>query len=133
MCNECQVFNFLMEMFLALCPIVYTFHNLFDLQVYFLMLTLNNTNEFLTSKLLKQGYRYHKFRTAFSKFYYRNPELRYLLKDFSATRHIRTCILIYIARILRDVSNIVQCYSIGYFLVFLWYIFVPIFVYCQMS
>ena len=30
---------------------------------------------FLTAKLLKQGYRYHKFRKAFSKFYRRRFEL----------------------------------------------------------
>ena len=29
----------------------------------------NNRNLFLTAKLLKQGYRYHKIRKAFSKFY----------------------------------------------------------------
>ena len=29
----------------------------------------NNRNKFLTTKLLKQGYRYHKLRKAFSKFY----------------------------------------------------------------
>ena len=35
----------------------------------------NNSNLFLTSKLLKQGYRYHKIRKAFSKFYHRHSEL----------------------------------------------------------
>ena len=35
----------------------------------------NNRNLFLSSKLLKQGYRYHKIRKAFSKFYYRHSEL----------------------------------------------------------
>ena len=35
----------------------------------------NNRNKFLTSKLLKQGYRYHKLRKAFSKFYRRHFEL----------------------------------------------------------
>ena len=35
----------------------------------------NNRNLFLTAKLLKQGYRYHKFRKAFSKFYHRHSEL----------------------------------------------------------
>ena len=33
----------------------------------------NNRNKVLTSKLLKQGYRYHKIRKAFS-FYYRHSE-----------------------------------------------------------
>ena len=35
----------------------------------------NNRNVFLTAKLFKQGYRYHKIRKAFSKFYYRHSEL----------------------------------------------------------
>ena len=35
----------------------------------------NNRNLFLTAKLFKQGYRYHKIRKAFSKFYYRHSEL----------------------------------------------------------
>ena len=34
----------------------------------------NNRNLFLTAKLLKQGYRYHKIREAFSKFYHRHSE-----------------------------------------------------------
>ena len=33
-----------------------------------------NRNKFLTAKLLKQGYRYHKLRKAFSKFYRRHFE-----------------------------------------------------------
>ena len=35
----------------------------------------NNRNLFLTAKLLKQGYRYHKIRKAFSKFFHRHSEL----------------------------------------------------------
>ena len=35
----------------------------------------NNRNFFLTAKLLKQGYRFHKIRKAFSKFYRRHSEL----------------------------------------------------------
>ena len=35
----------------------------------------NNRNKFLTGKLLKQGYRYHKLHKAFSKFYRRHFEL----------------------------------------------------------
>ena len=35
----------------------------------------NNRNLFLTAELLKQGYRYHKIRKAFSKFYHRHLEL----------------------------------------------------------
>ena len=52
----------------------------------------NNRNLFLTAKLLKQGYRYHKICTAFSKFYHRHSRL--IVKyNSSATRHIRTYIL----------------------------------------
>ena len=32
----------------------------------------NTRNKVLTAKLLRQGYRYHKFRKAFSKFYRRH-------------------------------------------------------------
>ena len=35
----------------------------------------NNRTLFLTAKLLKQGYRYHKIRKAFSKLYHRDSEL----------------------------------------------------------
>ena len=35
----------------------------------------NHRNIFLTAKLLKQGYRYHKIRKEFSKFYNRHLEL----------------------------------------------------------
>ena len=35
----------------------------------------NNRILFLTAKLLKQGYRYHKIRKAFSKFYHRHSQL----------------------------------------------------------
>ena len=35
----------------------------------------NNRNLFLNDKLLKQGYRYHKIRKAFSKFYHRHSDL----------------------------------------------------------
>ena len=35
----------------------------------------NNRNLFLTAKLLKQGYRYHKIRKTLSKFYHRHSEL----------------------------------------------------------
>ena len=34
----------------------------------------NNRNLFLTVKLLRQGYRYHKIRKAFSKFYHRHSD-----------------------------------------------------------
>ena len=35
----------------------------------------NNINLFLPAKLLKQGYRYHKIRKAFSTLYHRHSEL----------------------------------------------------------
>ena len=35
----------------------------------------NSRNLFLTAKLLKQGYRYHKIRKAFSKFYHKYSKL----------------------------------------------------------
>ena len=35
----------------------------------------NNRNLLLTAKLLKQGYRYHTIRKAFSEFYHRHSEL----------------------------------------------------------
>ena len=35
----------------------------------------NNRTQFLTAKLFKQGYRYHKIRKAFSKFYHRHSRL----------------------------------------------------------
>ena len=35
----------------------------------------NNRTLFLTTKLFKQGYRYHKIRKAFSKLYHRHSEL----------------------------------------------------------
>ena len=36
---------------------------------------LNTRNKVLTAKLLKQGYRYHKLRKAFSKFYRRHFDI----------------------------------------------------------
>ena len=60
-----------MEMFLVPIPMVYirfarVCSNVDD---------FNNRNLFLTAKLLKQGYRYHQIRKAFSKFYHRHSEL----------------------------------------------------------
>ena len=37
----------------------------------------NTLNKLLTAKLLNQGYRYHKLRKAFSKFYRRHSDLVY--------------------------------------------------------
>ena len=64
-----------MEMFLAHLPMVYIFLNLFILQEYILMLMTSTTETyFLTAKLMEQGYRYHKIRKEFSKFYHRHSE-----------------------------------------------------------
>ena len=59
-----------MVMFLAPLPMVYIFLSSFVLQERVLMLMTSTTdrNLFLTAKLLKQGYRNHKIRKAFSKF-----------------------------------------------------------------
>ena len=35
----------------------------------------NTRNKVLTAKILRQGYRYHKIRTAFSKFYRRHFDI----------------------------------------------------------
>ena len=49
---------------------VFIFLNLFDLLEFLVMLmTLILVIRILTAKLLRQGYRYHKLRKAFSKFY----------------------------------------------------------------
>ena len=50
---------------------VYTFRNLLGL----LESAINARNKCLTAKLLQQGYRYHKLRKTFSKFYRRHCEL----------------------------------------------------------
>ena len=63
-------------MFLSPLSIVYTFHKIFVLREYVLMLTIATTEtNFFTSKLLKQGYRYNKLHKAFTKFYHRHSEL----------------------------------------------------------
>ena len=52
----------------------------------------NNRNLFLTAKLLKQDYRYHKIRKTVSKFYHRHTEL--IVKyNIGLKRHVRTYIL----------------------------------------
>ena len=48
---------------------------------------LNARNKCLTAKLLKQGYRYHKFRKAFSKFYRRHYELVSKFKCLKSLLH----------------------------------------------
>ena len=62
-----------MVTFLVRHPMVFIFLNLFDLLECPVMLDIFNTrNKVLTAKLLRQGYRYHKIRKAFSKFYRRH-------------------------------------------------------------
>ena len=43
-------------------------------RVWLNVVDFNNRNLFLTAELLKQGYRYHKIRKAFSKFLHRHSE-----------------------------------------------------------
>ena len=62
-------------MFLAPISMVYIFLSLFVLQECSNVDSFNNRKLFLTAELLKQGYRYHTFRKAFSKFYHRHSEL----------------------------------------------------------
>ena len=54
---------------------VYIFLSLFVLLVCSNVDDFTNRNLFLTANLLKQGYRYHNIRKAFSKFYYRHLEI----------------------------------------------------------
>ena len=77
---------------------MYIFHSLFALQrVCSNVSDFNKRTLFLTAKLLKQGYRYFKFRKAFSHFYHRHSELivKYNIsfKKTSATGHIRAITL----------------------------------------
>ena len=58
----------MLHRYLLLCIISVCNHMLFEE-------TVSKSNLFLTAKLLKQGYRYHKIRKAFSKFYHRHSEL----------------------------------------------------------
>ena len=65
-----------MDIVLTFLPMVYTFRNLYILQEYVLMLMTSSTEtNFLTTKLLKLGYPYHKLSKAFSKFYYLHSDL----------------------------------------------------------
>ena len=55
---------------------VFIFLNLFDLlELSSHVDDLNIRNKVLTAKLLRQGYRYHKIRKAFSKFYRRHFDI----------------------------------------------------------
>ena len=53
----------------------FIFLNLFGLIVSSHVIDFNARNKSLTAKLLQQGYRYHKLRKIFSKFYRRHYEL----------------------------------------------------------
>ena len=65
-----------MVMFLVWLPMVFIFLNLFDLLECPVMLTtLILHNKDFTAKLLRQGYRYHKIRKAFPKFYRRHFDI----------------------------------------------------------
>ena len=65
-----------MVMFLALHPMESISLNSFVLQEHLaMMLTSTLSINLLTQKLLKQGYRYHKLRKTFSKFYRRYFDL----------------------------------------------------------
>ena len=65
-----------MVMFLVRHPMVFIFLNLFDLlECSVMLMTLILVIRFLTAKLLRQGYRYHKIRKAFSKFYRRHFDI----------------------------------------------------------
>ena len=65
-----------MVMFLVRHPMVFIFLNLFDLlECPVMLMTLILVIWFFTAKLLRQGYRYHKIRKAFSKFYRRHFDI----------------------------------------------------------
>ena len=64
-----------MEMFLAPHPVVYIYLSYIFFKVCSNVDDFNTRNLFLTAKLLKQDYRYHNIRKAFSKFYHRHSKL----------------------------------------------------------
>ena len=64
-----------MVTFLVVLLMVYTFRNLLGLLESAIMLQTSTLEINLTAKLLQQGYRYHKLRKTFSKFYRRHYEL----------------------------------------------------------
>ena len=69
------IFRSLMAMFLDVPLMVYIYQLVRFARASSHVTDFNNRNKFLTAKLLKQGYRYHKLRNAFSKFYRRHFEL----------------------------------------------------------
>ena len=64
-----------MVTFLVVLLMVYTFRNLLGLLVCNLVTDFNGRNKCLMAKLPEQGYRYHKLRKTFSKFYRRHYKL----------------------------------------------------------
>ena len=65
-----------MAMFLVRHPMVFIFLNLFNFaRVYSHVDDFNTRNKVSTANLLRQGYRYHKVRKAFSKFYRRHFDI----------------------------------------------------------
>ena len=64
-----------METFLSPFPMVYIFFSNIRFAIVCSKIDGFNRNLFLTAKLLKQGYRYHKIREAFSKSYHRHSKL----------------------------------------------------------
>ena len=69
-----------MLMFLVRNPMVFTVDKCISQLIRFARVfshvgDFNTRNKVLTAKLLRQGYRYHKFRKAFSKFYRRNFDI----------------------------------------------------------
>ena len=69
------IFRSLMAMSLDVPNGVYVSHLIRFARASSHVTDFNNLNKFLTAKLLKQGYRYHKLRKAFYKFYRRHFEL----------------------------------------------------------
>ena len=59
---------------LAPLPMVYIFCSLLVFRDCSNVSDFNNNYQFLTAKLLKQGYQYHKIRKSFSKFYHKHSE-----------------------------------------------------------
>ena len=64
-----------MVMFLVRHPMVLIFLNLFDLLEFLVVDDFDTRNKALTAKLLRQGYRYHIIRKAFSKFFRRHFDI----------------------------------------------------------
>ena len=56
-------------------PMVFILLNFFDLLEFLVIDDFNTRNKVLTTKLLRQGYRYHKLLMAFSKFYRRHFDI----------------------------------------------------------